>query len=157
MSALIPEQLYRPTSKDLTTDFTPGQFFFTETLAQAAGTIESGFGSDTDLNIPADRVLVLTRLYLDAQGGGAQLAVALVFQLRDGAPNNVLATFGGAVPNAGAGLARHVLEVDLAQGYPIFAKQSIFALAAFSAAAAVNTIRFSAFGFLIPRGNWQPR
>jgi hypothetical protein len=134
---MLGDFLYELTPKDLQSI---GMQLFTEnsTDSVAAAAVSE------DIAVPDERILVVQRIFADADGGGGQTVVQLEISrltLTD-ALNSIVRVISGAV----TAVAAHDGPLYLAPG------EIIRATGSFSAGVAANQVRLFVHGYTIPRG-----
>lgn len=153
---IIPERLWRPSGKDLLTDFNPQAYCnFQNDIAMLA-LLQQGIPA-----VPADKILIVTSIVLLAVGGGAQTAGRTTMDIVDPVLNIIGRVLdSGDVsrtrdPAATLNPAQVLLQTTGSPICVLVTGQKLVASASFSAAVAANSLQVSVCGVIAPRGNWQ--
>lgn len=151
MTTTNPEQLYRPSPKDLVAQFAPVALRRSQSSSAAAAAVSLQNDQSGGFTIPRDYVFVLTWCQVGGAGAGGQICTRVSIDINDENSNTIMRLID---ENPAAGQTT-LTKQETGEVVIFGGGEVLLASAFFNAGAAANAIRLSYAGLLIPRANWQ--
>lgn len=150
MSATSPEQLYRPSPKDLLAQFAPVAIRRSQSSSAAAAAVSLQSDQSGGYIVPIDYVFVGSWVQVGGSGGGGQTCSRVTLDINDDNQNTIMRLIdeNPAAPQT-------TVTAYHAGKFIVFGGEVLLASAFFNAGVAANAIRSSFCGILVPRANWQ--
>lgn len=148
MSA-FPQIVWRPSTKDVVTEFAPRAFFLRVVQSSAALVVVAPTPAGW---IPVDQVLIVRHVFAQLDPGAGQvLQNGTINILQEGTAVCQLAQWSGPAPIVAANASGLSWQGELV----LTNTETISAAGTFDALGVANVTALSIGGYMVPRGNWQ--